>query len=301
MSVTQIAADLSFSVTIPAPDGPDRTVKGSLRGERSTLELRLDETAALTSGNALQLARGVSSALGAAGVTVRVLGPKGPLVDLGAVRSSWMQRRLTGSRNMRAHAVLELLRLRRAGAARSEVPALPLLPPMTPVPLAPTFRRMRRRPVTTTHDPEGGGRPRLVFAPGPAPWPGDRQRVFDLDRPVTRIGSAPDADLRLDGIAAEHAEIHRTADDELVLVQLSGVGASLLNGERVLPPHLADDRARRHLLRTGARLQLGRWTMSYYREEYADHGRPYGGRVGGEIGRQRPQPPRRTVTDGPSF
>ena len=39
--------------------------------------------------------------------------------------------------------------------------------------------------------------------------------------------------------------------------------------------------------------------MSFYREEYADHGRPYGGRVGGEIGHQRPQPPRgaRTLVD----
>jgi hypothetical protein len=32
--------------------------------------------------------------------------------------------------------------------------------------------------------------------------------------------------------------------------------------------------------------------MSFYREEYADHGRPYGGRLGGEIGHQRQQPPR---------
>ena len=29
-----------------------------------------------------------------------------------------------------------------------------------------------------------------------------------------------------------------------------------------------------------------------YREEYADHGRPYGGRVGGELAFQKPQPPR---------
>ena len=46
------------------------------------------------------------------------------------------------------------------------------------------------------------------------------------------------------------------------------------------------------LLRTASRVQLGEWTMTFYREEYADHGRPYGGRVGGEIGHQRPQPPR---------
>jgi hypothetical protein len=32
--------------------------------------------------------------------------------------------------------------------------------------------------------------------------------------------------------------------------------------------------------------------MTFFREEFADHGRPYGGRVGGEIGHQRPQPER---------
>ena len=38
--------------------------------------------------------------------------------------------------------------------------------------------------------------------------------------------------------------------------------------------------------------------MSFYREEYADHGRPYGGRAGGEIGHQRPQPARRRPAGG---
>jgi hypothetical protein len=44
------------------------------------------------------------------------------------------------------------------------------------------------------------------------------------------------------------------------------------------------------LLRTGTRIDVGPWTLTYAREEYADHGRPYGGRLGGELGRQRPQP-----------
>ena len=46
------------------------------------------------------------------------------------------------------------------------------------------------------------------------------------------------------------------------------------------------------LLRTGARIELGPWTLLYAREEHADHGRPYGGRIGGELGHQRPQPRR---------
>jgi hypothetical protein len=45
------------------------------------------------------------------------------------------------------------------------------------------------------------------------------------------------------------------------------------------------------LLRTGARIDVGAHALSYYREEHADHGRPFGGRVGGELGHQRPQPP----------
>lgn len=47
------------------------------------------------------------------------------------------------------------------------------------------------------------------------------------------------------------------------------------------------------VLRTGSRVDLGRWTVTFYREEYADHGRPFGGRIGGELGHQRVQPQRR--------
>jgi hypothetical protein len=48
----------------------------------------------------------------------------------------------------------------------------------------------------------------------------------------------------------------------------------------------------RQVLRTGARVDLGGRSLVFRREEYADHGRPYGGRIGGELGRQRRQPPR---------
>ena len=41
--------------------------------------------------------------------------------------------------------------------------------------------------------------------------------------------------------------------------------------------------------------------MVYAREEYADHGRPYGGRVGGEVGHQKAQPPLRAVPNVASF
>ena len=48
------------------------------------------------------------------------------------------------------------------------------------------------------------------------------------------------------------------------------------------------------MLRTGARVDVGGQSLTFFREEYADHSRPYGGRVGGEAGRQPTQPPRRS-------
>lgn len=38
----------------------------------------------------------------------------------------------------------------------------------------------------------------------------------------------------------------------------------------------------RRPLRTGDRVELGPWVLSYFREEHADHGRPFAGRAGGE-------------------
>ena len=322
----RVAADLRFSVSVADPADPahtsgaagsGHTVEGTLRGDKSALELRLSDPNALVGGAALKLARGLADAVAAHGVTLTVVGPDGPLATLGSVRSTWVQRRLTGSRHMRVgglRAVLPLLRLRGGGDAAPMLSPIPV-PPPTLLPLAPTMRRRRLLPITTTHDPEGGGRPRLVFAPGPFVWPDDPRRIFDLRPDVTTIGSAPTADLRLDGLAEEHAEIRRTAADEFVFVQLSGTHASFLNGERLLKgqplqnveplqngtgqngtgPRGTTDGSRRRLLRTGTRVELGQWTLSYYREEFADHGRPYGGRVGGEIGHQRPQPPRKPL------
>ena len=262
-------------------------VEGTLRGDDSHLELQVSDATALGSPSGRQLANGVASALAARGLTVTVAVPDGALVTMGSVRSSWLSRRLTGSRHMRVarlRLVLALLPLWNRRARASALSPVPL-PSPTLLPLAPTFRRRRRHPVTTTHDPQGGGRPRLVHAPGPAPWPGDRQRVFHLGRAVTTIGSANDADLCLEGLAEHHAEIRRNTADEFVFVQLSRSHGSRVNGEH----------ASQHLLRTSTRIEMGDWTLSYYREEFADHGRPYGGRVGGEFGHQRPQAPRRPL------
>jgi hypothetical protein len=132
---------------------------------------------------------------------------------------------------------------------------------------------------TTTHDPHGGGDPSLIFTLGGFTQTDEDQRVFHLLPGVTRIGSAADADLQLSGIEPHHAEIRRDADDEYHFVQLIEGAPSSVDGR---PMGTA-------VLRTGCRVEVGDWTMSYYREEFADHGRPYGGRVGGNNGYQRPQ------------
>jgi hypothetical protein len=145
---------------------------------------------------------------------------------------------------------------------------------------------------TTTHDPRGGGRARLVFALGETA-PGDTvQREFDLRHGVTTIGSGADTDLRLNGLGEHHAEVRRDEFDEYIYVDLGTPAGSRIDGTPVSS----------QTLHTGDRIELGTWTLSYYREEFADHGRPYGGRQGGEGSVQRdqdePRPRGTSVTGG---
>jgi hypothetical protein len=132
---------------------------------------------------------------------------------------------------------------------------------------------------TTTHDPRGGGHPRLIFALGDSAEAGTVQREFELLPGVTVIGSGADADLRLAGLGEYHAEVRRDEFDEYVYVDLGTAAGRSVDGAPV------GSRA----LHTGDRIELGSWTLSYYREEFADHGRPYGGRSGGEFSTQRRQ------------
>jgi pSer/pThr/pTyr-binding forkhead associated (FHA) protein len=127
--------------------------------------------------------------------------------------------------------------------------------------------------VTTTHDPQGGGRPRLIFSLGGSAPPGTEQREFDLRRGVTVIGSAPDADLHLPELLDRHAEIRREQDDEYVWVDLGTPAGSSVNGQPM----------GQQGLHTGDRIELGGLTLTYFRDEFADHGRPDGGRQGGEL------------------
>jgi hypothetical protein len=127
---------------------------------------------------------------------------------------------------------------------------------------------------------QGGGRPRLRFAMGGMAPEGSQPREFSLrEMATTRIGSGAAADLRLDGLAEEHAEIRCEFGDEYVLVDLGAPGGTRLDGQPI-------ERAELH---TGDRIEVGGWTLSYYREEYADHGRPFGGRAGGESFHEHPR------------
>jgi hypothetical protein len=276
-----VAADLELTLELPGA----RPVTGSLTGSGTALELRVSDPFLFAGRSDAGAIRGVADGLAGRGLTLTVVAPTGPLVTLGAPRTSWLQRRVTGSRHIRVErgaGLWSLLRGRVQAPAGGALPARDLAPPATVFPLAPTFLR-RPRTVTTTHDPSGGGNPRLIMAPRDDPWPGDRQEVFRLRSDATTIGSDPGCDIVLEGLAPVHARVLHDEDDELVLVRAEGrPEATRVNGAPA-------DRA---LLRTAARVDLDRWTLTYFREEFADHGRPYGGRVGGELGHQKPQPER---------
>jgi hypothetical protein len=276
-----VDADLEFSVDLPG----SRSMTGRLTGSGSDLELRVSDPSLFAGRSDASAVRGFADGLARQGLRLTVVAPAGPLVTLGVPRTSWWQRRLTGSRHVRLSrgaGLWSLLRSRLSAPSGGALPTSALVPPSTLFPLVPTLRRRPRRPVTTTHDPDGGGNPRLIMAPGAHPLPDDEQRTFRLRNHVTTIGSGVACDIRLPGLEDVHAEIRHDEADEFVLVRRSPPGGVRVNGAPV-------DTA---LLRTSSRISLGGWTVSFYREEFADHGRPFGGRVGGEIGRQRPQPPR---------
>ena len=114
--------------------------------------------------------------------------------------------------------------------------------------------------VTTTNDPRGGGHPRLLFALGDNAQQDSEQREFELSPGVTVIGSGADADVRLSGLDERHAEVLRDAADEYLYVDLGTLTGSIVDGRPV------DER----VLHTGDRIELGKWTLSFYREEFAD-------------------------------
>lgn len=281
----RVDADLTFSVSHAAVGRPGtQSAKGTIRADGTHITVHSDDIVAMSAGGSDRVLHHLAAGLARRGLTLSMAGSRGPVVTMGAVRSRFLHRVVTRSAYVHVDDWWEALRIRRVQrrrarpGTRDQGGVLDLLPPPTPFPLAPTFGRVRR-PVTTTHDPLGGGRPQLVLSMGPTATRADSRKVFRLRKGVTTIGSSNDADLRLDGLAPRQAEIRRDDNDEYVLVALSTDAATLVNGAPV----------ERQLLRSGARIQLGAWKVSYSREEFADHGRPYGGREGGELSHQQGQ------------
>jgi len=283
-AVLHLAADLTFDVDVPA-DGeqPAAHLHGTVRASGNRVQIHSDDLMALAGQPSRDAVRRVAEELAGLGLAVELSGPDGVVVTLGAVRAPVLQRLVTRSRHMRLGGWGRALRAvvaRRGTAARSVSLTSAGLPPGTPWPLLPTMREVPWV-VTTTHDPTGGGgRPRLYLADTSDPAASRPVGVFHLPVDGVSIGSGEGVGLRLAGTDELQADIVRTDEDEYVLIARSTRLLSTVGGQQ-LP---------RQTLRTGSRIQLGPWRLSYVRDEFADHGRPYGGRIGGELGRQRTQP-----------
>lgn len=284
-----VDADLTLQVdTGVAEDDPGRRLSARLSGSGSTLTLTLDGLGQMPLGMGYRQAadpvRDLARLLADEGLTVVVAGTGGPLVSLGRVRQRVGDRVLTGSPHIALHDRRSTLRLLRARGDTGAPALASLVPPSTPWPLAPTLTPPRRRHVTTTHDPLGGGDPRLVYYLTPPERGGERQ-VLHLRRGTTTVGGAAEDDVQVQGLVPGHLRVERDpASDEYVVVPVPGA-TTLVSGRTVTEPVR---------LRTGTVVRAGELSLAYVRDEYADHGRPYGGREGGEFSRQRPQPrPRR--------
>ncbi|MFB3978577.1 MULTISPECIES: FHA domain-containing protein [Microbacterium] len=282
--MVRLDIDLAFSEQKTGPDAALPPFEGTITAAGTEVRVKISDPSRLPGNGRRSLAElsTVADALAKRGISVCLEGPDGPILHLGDVKSSLLQRVVTGSPHIRLGSVAALAPLltRRKDGQALTVP----VPPGTPLPLVPTVNRLVRRRITTTHYTPGSGRPRLIFAIGSASWDGKPPREFDLLPTKTVIGSGDEADLRLPGLAPVHAEIRHEGDDEYVLYGFDVVGGGGAAAE--------GRRGNGRILRTGARIELGDWRLAYFRAEWADHGRPYGGRVGGEFARQRKQPPR---------
>jgi hypothetical protein len=275
--------DLAFSRSQNDDGGTPRVMNGTVSAAGSEVTIYCDDPAAAGGGGgfpSLDSVRELAATLAHKGLTVTITGPSGTLVSIGKVETSMAQRLMTRSPHIRTGSLAALAPLIRTGRGKS---GTPMLPPSTPLPLVPTVNRRIRRQVTTTHHTAGSGRPRLIFVQDSDSWNGQVPREVNLVGEKMVIGSSPDADLVLDGLQPVHATVEHNGDDEYVLIPHGPVRGS------VQPDGPS-------ILRTGARVQLGDWCLAYFREEYADHGRPFGGRSGGELAYQRPQYDPRTGT-----
>ena len=85
--------------------------------------------------------------------------------------------------------------------------------------------------------------------------------------------------------------IRRDERDEYIYVDLGSEAPGRVDGQAISGKPL----------RTGDRIELGDWTLSYFREEFADHGIPFGGQHGSDADPVQQEPrPRGTSPEGGS-
>ena len=152
-----VAADLTFEVAV-GEGGDARTVHGSLKGSGRALVLEVDDPSAFAGRGDAPMIRTLADTLAGRGIRIEVCSGDTHLITLGATRSPWWQRRVTGSRHIRLGSLRGVWTSARSRARTTDRPVLPdstLAPPATVLPLAPTFMRRPRRPVGTTHAPSG--------------------------------------------------------------------------------------------------------------------------------------------------
>jgi len=285
-AIPRFDIELEFSLEPARPAGgtdadeSGHLLTGTITAHGSEVQIYASDPELLISGKAPNLVaiRDLAAQMAKAGVSVTLSGPGGLVAGMGDVKASLVHRAMTGSPHIRLGSATAIAPLLRSRPSAASIP----LPPPTPFPLVPTVNRRVRRRVTTTHYTPGSGRPRLIFVVGSENWDGTPPREFDLLPGVTTVGSGEECDLRLDGLLALHAEIRHDDNDEYVLYAHGPIRSSAVRAAE----------GAGQILRTGARLELGDWRMAFFRAEFADHGRPFGGRVGGELAHQKPQPGR---------
>lgn len=137
------------------------------------------------------------------------------------------------------------------------------------------------QPELTTHASWGSGHPRLLVTST------ERRFEYFIPEGGATIGSAQECGLRLPEADPVHAVIRHDPRDEYTLSP-QGQGETSANIQKARE----EEHRGEEILRTGARFTIGPWSLVYMRDEIADHGRPFGGREGGELSDQRLQDPR---------
>ncbi|QXQ08823.1 FHA domain-containing protein [Paeniglutamicibacter sp. Y32M11] len=271
--------DLAFAVKLPGDDDTVREdISGTVEAHGKLITIKADSLSVFPSARSVDrnALNSFAVKLKNAGITVVIDGPHGTIMSLGNVKPNLAALIGTSSTAVRIGKREAFKSLMGRGRSRSAIE--PMTIPATLFPLLPTFLKNYHRRPTTTHYARGGGRPRIIFVKDSESWDGKAPKVLNVVDEALEIGSSADVGLVLAGLEPVHARIVHNELDDYVLVAVGPVGGSV-----GLKP------GSKHTLRSGARIELGDWRLVFFREEYADHGRPFGGRNGGELSFQKAQ------------